>query len=274
MVTNMALTLADITRVCNDEAAAYQLLESIRWPNGPVCPHCGTVDDAHYMEPKGEGRKSTRGNVSQRRPWRCDGCRKQFSVLVDTIFHDSHIPLGKWLMEFHLICSVKNGISAHELSRQLAITVKSAWFMDHRIRYAMARPPLSDLLTGTGEFDWRYNARESRDTERTEVTLQRIVGQRLMYKDPAGGVRSPAEPHDEQDGWRPLRGRHQSEKIRKNKNRRLANSRELTGVISRRFINVSGERRPECVNDALRALYRHPVILVTLVSRHNGLSHP
>src|SRR5437867_1208502 len=105
-VVAMGLTLNDITRVYNDEAAAYELLESIRWPNGPVCPHCGS-QDAHYIAPKegaSRSRKSTTANadpekksVSFRRIYRCHGCKKQYTVLVGTIFGDSHIPLGKWL---------------------------------------------------------------------------------------------------------------------------------------------------------------------------------
>jgi transposase-like protein len=170
----MALTLADITRVYNDEAGAYLLLESIRWPDGPICPHCGTVDDAHYMEPKGEGRKDRHGKIQQRRLWRCHSCKKQFSVLVNTIFGDSHIPLGKWLMGFHEICSAKNGISAHELSRKLEITVKSGWFMAHRIRYAMARQPLSDLLSGTVEVDETYmGGKPRKHLSRSEAAKRR-----------------------------------------------------------------------------------------------------
>src|SRR5947207_106552 len=115
------LTLKDITKVYNDEAAAYELLESLRWPAGAVCPHCGSFDN-HYMAPKGEGRKSRSGKVTARRIWRCHDCKRQFSVIVGTIFGDSHIPLGKWLMAFHLLCSGKNGVSAHELARQLEIT--------------------------------------------------------------------------------------------------------------------------------------------------------
>jgi transposase-like protein len=163
-VKPMPLTIGDIAKVFDDEAEAYQLMERIRWPDGPVCPHCGTKDDAHFIEPKsGEASRtrtradgSEKKSTSYRRVWRCHACKKQFTVIVGTIFGESHIPLAKWLMAFHLLCSGKNGVSAHELHRQLGITVKSAWFMAHRIRYAMQRPPLSDKLAGTVEADETY----------------------------------------------------------------------------------------------------------------------
>jgi transposase-like protein len=164
-VKAMGLTISDISRVYNDEAAAYELLETIRWPNGPICPHCGGLK-AHYIAPKNGHRATRKGNPTYRRLWRCHACRKQFSVLVGTIFGDSHIPLGKWLMAFHLLCSGKNGVSAHELHRQLGVTVKSAWFMAHRIRYAMERPPLLDKLQGIVEADETYIGGRRRGTPR------------------------------------------------------------------------------------------------------------
>ena len=151
----MGLTITDIAKVFSSEADAYQLLESLRWPNGPTCPHCQSLD-AHYIEPR-EGHRTTRkGSETHRRIYTCGGCKKQFSVLVGTIFSDSHIPVAKWLMAIHLMCSGKNGVSAHELHRQLRITVKSAWFMAHRIRYAMQMPSIFDKLDGVVEVDETY----------------------------------------------------------------------------------------------------------------------
>jgi transposase-like protein len=122
-----------------------------------VCPHCGSGDHAYYLEPKSSARKTRRlGNTTYRRLWKCADCREQFSVLVRTIFEDSKIPLSKWLLAIHLLCSGKNGESAHELHRDLGITCKSAWFLSYRIRYAMERPPLVDKLRGTVEADETY----------------------------------------------------------------------------------------------------------------------
>jgi transposase-like protein len=132
-----------------DEAREY--LEAKRWPDGPVCPHCGIIDEATRLTPE-EGAKSH----ARRGLLNCRACSKQFSVTVGTVFEDSHIPLNKWLMAFHLLCASKKGMSAHQLHRMLGITYKSAWFMAHRIRYAMTQEPLSSKLTGVVEVDEVY----------------------------------------------------------------------------------------------------------------------
>jgi len=125
--------------------AAADYLESIRWPDGPVCPHCGMESDKHY-----------RLKNATRKLWKCRSCRKQFTVTVGTIFEGSHIGLHKWLLAFYLLCSSKKGMSAHQLHRMLGITYKSAWFMAHRIRYAMEQPAFTTLLSGTVEADETY----------------------------------------------------------------------------------------------------------------------
>lgn len=111
----------------HDEAAAFNHLESVLWADGPICPHCGTIDRASKMQGK-----STRIGT-----WKCYACRKQFSVKVGTVFESAHIPLHKMLQAVYLMCASKKGISAHQLHRTLEITYKSAWFLAHRIREAM-----------------------------------------------------------------------------------------------------------------------------------------
>ena len=144
MTTDAAtLTLSTIAKRYSDEGEAYLFVESLRWPNGPICPHCGIVDEATYLAPKEGQRKTRTGKVSNRRVWQCNECRKQFSVLIGTIFEDSRIPLSKWLLGIHLMCAGKNGVAAIELKRQLGIAERSAWFMAHRIRYAMAHESLT-----------------------------------------------------------------------------------------------------------------------------------
>ncbi len=130
------------------EDEARETLEQLRWPNGVACPRpdCGVVGEAYRIE-------SAPGSRTRKGLWRCRACKRQFSVTVGTIFEDSHIPLGKWLMAIHLLCASKKGMSAHQLHRMLGVTYKSAWFMAHRIRYAMARPPLVDKLRGIIEAD-------------------------------------------------------------------------------------------------------------------------
>jgi transposase-like protein len=164
LVVTEALTLSTLASHFSDEAEAYRLVERIRWPDGPICPHCGSIDRAFYLTPKNGGRKTRQGSVSTRRVWKCKDCRKQFSVLVGTILSDSHIPLSKWLLAIYKMCAGKNGVSAHELHRDLGVTYKSAWFMAHRIRLAMERPPLVDKLRGIVEVDETYIGGSRRGT--------------------------------------------------------------------------------------------------------------
>jgi transposase-like protein len=111
----------------HDEEAAYAYLEARLWPNGPLCPHCGGVDRISKMQGK-----STRIGV-----YKCYQCRKPFRVTVGTVFESSHVPLRLWLQAVHLMASSKKGISSNQLHRTLGVTLKTAWFMSHRIREAM-----------------------------------------------------------------------------------------------------------------------------------------
>lgn len=129
---------------------ARELIEEIRWPDGPVCPHCESTE-AYKITPKPDSKRPVRPGV-----YKCKSCRKQFTVTVGTIFEGSRIPMNKWLMAIYLMCASKKGISAHQIHRQLGITYKSAWFMCHRIRYAMTQEPLAGLLKGTVEADETY----------------------------------------------------------------------------------------------------------------------
>jgi len=123
----MSVNLTD--PIFNDETAAREHLERIRWPNGPFCPHCGNSDPERITKLEG---KSHRPGLHQ-----CNECDGHFTVTVGSIMERSHIPLAKWVLGFHLMAASKKGISAHQLHRMLGITYKSAWFMSHRIRAAM-----------------------------------------------------------------------------------------------------------------------------------------
>jgi transposase-like protein len=125
----------------HDEDAARKHLESIRWPNGPVCPHCGASGRVCRIESqsKEKGKGARPGLLF------CGDCRKQFSVTVGTVFEDSKIPLHKWVLATHLLCSSKKGISSLQLQRTLHVTYKTAWFMTHRIRKAMEAIPKGKL---------------------------------------------------------------------------------------------------------------------------------
>jgi transposase-like protein len=142
---NDELSIIEIAERFPNSLAAAEYLESVRWPNGPVCPHCQESERKPYAL-----------KSKTRRLWKCAACRKQYTVTVGTIFESSHIPLHKWLWAFYLLCSSKKGMSAHQLHRMLGITYKSAWFMCHRIRLAMEEPPFRHQLTGTVEVDETY----------------------------------------------------------------------------------------------------------------------
>jgi transposase-like protein len=125
-------------KVFQDPAAAREWLESRLWPEGPICGHCGAVDQAKAL--------SSRPGTYQ-----CNSCRKQFTVTVGTVFERSHIPLNKWLMATFLFCASKKGVSAHQMHRMLDITYKSAWFMMHRLREAVTPTGDEGPLGGRGK---------------------------------------------------------------------------------------------------------------------------
>ena len=114
----------------HNEQAAYTYVEAHLWPNGPVCPHCGNVDQARIGRLEG---KTTRAGLRK-----CYACRKPFTVKIGSIFEDSHAPLRLWLQAIYLICASKKGISTRQLQRTLGVGMKTAWFMAHRIRHGLA----------------------------------------------------------------------------------------------------------------------------------------
>ncbi len=135
----------------HDEEAARVYLEALRWPSGPVCAHCGTVNKAYATKRPGKYRCATKE------------CRKDFTVKVGTVFEASHIPLHKWLLAAYLLCSSKKGMSSHQLMRTLEVTYKTAWFMTHRIREAMRTGAFSPM-GGSGqviEADETYIGRKA-----------------------------------------------------------------------------------------------------------------
>lgn len=143
----------------HDEAAAYRWVEARVWPEGPVCPHCGGMDRISKMQGK-----STRIGT-----YKCYQCRKPFTVKVGTIFESSHVPLRFWLQAIFLISSSKKGISANQLARTLGVTLKTAWFIGHRIREAMTSR--GTPLGGKGkivEVDETYFGDKHEVTKRTK----------------------------------------------------------------------------------------------------------
>lgn len=127
--------------IFHDEDQARQFMEAQRWPNGPVCPHCGSTG-AYALKRKGVHK--------------CKGCKKQFTVRVGSIMEDSKLPIRNWLYAIHLMTSSKKGVSSHHIARELDITVKSAWFLTMRIREAMTQEPMAGMLSGHVEADETY----------------------------------------------------------------------------------------------------------------------
>ncbi len=139
----------------HDEKAAYAFVELRLWPNGPICPHCGGMDRISKMEGK-----STRIGA-----YKCYQCRKPFTVKIGTIFEASHVPMRHWLQAIFLMSSSKKGISSNQLHRTLGCTLKTAWFISHRIREAM-RVTGSTPMGGEGDI-----------IEADETFIGRIEGQ-------------------------------------------------------------------------------------------------
>lgn len=125
--------------IFSDPDKARMHLEAQRWPNGPVCPHCGATSE-HVKAITGARAAPSKAHpegVERRGLYQCNACRQQFSVTVKTIFERSKIPLNKWLAATFMMTSSKKGVSAHQIHRSIGVTYKTAWFMMHRIREAM-----------------------------------------------------------------------------------------------------------------------------------------
>jgi transposase-like protein len=140
-------TLSKLSKLAfHSEPAAFEYLEATLWPDGAVCPHCGTVGRATKLQGRnGEGKRQARIGL-----WKCNEkeCRKQFTVKVGTVFEHGRIPLNKMLQAVYLLCCSKKGCSSHKLHRILGITYKAAWFLSHRIREAMRNDSLTPIGGG------------------------------------------------------------------------------------------------------------------------------
>jgi len=155
-------TLSKLTKdAFHNEMAAFGYLEAALWPDGAVCPHCGTVGKATRLQTTGgskDGKRQARLGL-----WKCNEkeCRKQFTVKVGTVFEHGRIPLHKMLQAVYLLCCSKKGCSSHQLHRVLGITYKAAWFLSHRIREAMRTGALGPMggPGGVVEVDETYIGR-------------------------------------------------------------------------------------------------------------------
>src|SRR5690348_1022877 len=134
------MNLQQVARMTEDEARDY--LESLRWPNGPQCVHCGSAKCTRL-----HGKKHRAGTLQ------CNECRQQFTVKVKSVLEASKVSLVKWCMAFHLLCSSKKGFSALQLQRELGLgSYRTAWFMMHRVRHALEHG-IGEPMTGVVEMD-------------------------------------------------------------------------------------------------------------------------
>ena len=143
------LNLIKLAQEYADEDKARKLFESWRWPGGkPICPHC-QYDEAYKIESKPQTKNQARLGL-----YGCAACRKTFTATVGTVLEDSHIPISKWLIAIFILCSSKKSVSANQLHRMLGVTYKTAWFMAHRLRFAMTPNHWAEpKLKGTVEVD-------------------------------------------------------------------------------------------------------------------------
>ena len=164
--------ISRIPEACSDEAKATEFMEWQRWCDDPICPRCES-DDVYQMQSRSGGReKGFR--------WKCRACKRQYSVRTGTVFEDSRIPLKYWCWAFWRSCSSKKGISALQIKRETGLTYKSALFLMHRIRFAMADQPTSQLR-GTVEVDETYVGGKARG--RRPVGWEGRKGRRPDFKD-------------------------------------------------------------------------------------------
>jgi len=163
-------TLQEAIRYFADADVCTSFVASLRWPEGPVCAHCGGREHSY---------------LTTRRIWKCKSCKRQFSVRTGTIFEDSPIPLDKWMAAIWLIANSKNGISSYELARALGLTQKSTWFMLHRIRLAMqtgtfakmsGHVEVDETFIGGKARNMHLHARHAKITGRGGVDKTMVVG--------------------------------------------------------------------------------------------------
>lgn len=168
-----------------DEDAAIAYVEARLWPNGPVCPHCGLVGEA--TRSKG---KTTRPGL-----WNCRPCRKPFTVRIGTVFESSHVPMRIWLQAIYLVCSSKKGISTRQLQRTLGGSMKTAWFLGHRIREMMKDSGGIGPLGGGGAIVEADETWISKSPKTRRQPHERTKTQILTLVERGGPIRSKFLDH-------------------------------------------------------------------------------
>ena len=160
-----------------DADAAREHLEALHWPEGPICPHCGSVEATRLPDQRGRPSKAHPEGAVRKGLVQCNACRSQFTVTVGSLFERSKVPLNKWLLATHLLVSSKKGISAHQLHRMLGVTYKTAWFMAHRIRAAMVPTDSGPMGEGGGmvEVDETFIGRVPGNSRMAIHNMNKVV---------------------------------------------------------------------------------------------------
>jgi transposase-like protein len=160
LLADFPTTLQDAIVYFGDPDKAFAAAIALRWPNGITCPRCESKEHSF---------------ISTRKIWFCKGCKKQFTIKLNSIFEDSPLGMDKWMFATWLVSNCKNGVSSCEIARHLGITQKSAWFMDHRIRHAMHSGSFSNKLSGQIEADETYIGGKARNMHASE-RARKITG--------------------------------------------------------------------------------------------------
>jgi transposase-like protein len=157
------MTIIDLCKTFSDDERCRELLERLKWPNGPECPRC------HQSNPV---RLANQSKIMY-----CKDCDYQFTVTANTIFHDSHLPLIKWLTAVFLLCESRKGMSANQLKRTIGVSYKTAWYLCHRIRAAMATAE-KRMLDGIVEIDetWVGGYKPGRGENYAKKSKEIVIG--------------------------------------------------------------------------------------------------
>jgi len=180
------MNLIDITHKFGTPEACNDFLEQMRWPDGPECVNCGSNRVSKYTKQAGtRERVNPKTGATELKPvparilYICLDCKQQFSVGDGTIFNDTHLPLEKWFMATALMCNAKKGLSALQMKRDLQVAYKTAWYLNHRIRQAMAliETANDEPLAGTVEVDETYiGGKYDKRRKRAKYDKEPVVG--------------------------------------------------------------------------------------------------